>query len=55
MPIYEYQCQDCHKKFSKTLTLAEAGSQKIICPHCQSQKVEQQPTTFYAVTSRKSA
>jgi len=55
MPIYEYQCQDCHKKFSKTLTLAEAGSQKIICPHCHSQKVEQQPTTFYAVTSRKSA
>lgn len=55
MPTYEYKCQDCHKKFSKTLTLAEADKQKVVCPHCQSQNVEQQWTTFYAVTSRKSA
>jgi putative FmdB family regulatory protein len=55
MPVYEYQCRDCHKNFSKTLSLAEAGKQKINCPHCSSQNVEQVPTAFYAVTSRKSA
>jgi putative FmdB family regulatory protein len=55
MPTYEYLCQDCHKTFSKTLTLAEADTQKIACPHCRSKNVEQQPATFYAVTSKKSA
>lgn len=55
MPTYEYQCQDCNKKFSKILTLAEVDKQKIVCPHCQSTNVEQQWTMFYAVTSRKSA
>jgi putative FmdB family regulatory protein len=55
MPTYEYLCLACHKTFSKILTLAEAGKQKIICPHCQSSKVEQRFSAFYPVTSRKSA
>jgi putative FmdB family regulatory protein len=55
MPTYEYLCRACHKTFSKTLTLAEADKQKVVCPHCRSAKVEQRPSAFYAVTSRKSA
>jgi putative FmdB family regulatory protein len=55
MPTYEYDCQDCHKTFSQTLTLAEADKQKVTCPHCHSANVEQRPSSFYAVTSRKSA
>jgi putative FmdB family regulatory protein len=55
MPTYEYLCLDCRKTFSKTLSLAEAGKQKIACPHCQSTKVEQKLSAFYPVTSRKSA
>ena len=55
MPTYEYTCLACRKTFSKTLTLAQADKQKIVCPHCHGSKVEQRPSVFYAVTSRKSA
>jgi putative FmdB family regulatory protein len=55
MPIYEYLCLACHKTFSLVLRLAEADKQKVVCPHCHSAKVEQRPSAFYAVTSRKSA
>jgi len=55
MPTYEYLCLACHKTFSQILTLAEADKQKVVCPHCHSAKVEQRPSAFYAITSRKSA
>jgi putative FmdB family regulatory protein len=45
----------CQKTFSKTLTLAEAGKQKVSCPHCQSTHVEQRFSAFYPITSKKSA
>jgi putative FmdB family regulatory protein len=55
MPTYEYLCLTCGKTFSQALTLAEADKQKAVCPHCHSAKVEQRPSAFYAITSRKSA
>ncbi|MGH9510146.1 MAG: FmdB family zinc ribbon protein [Terriglobales bacterium] len=55
MPHYEYFCQDCKKKFSKVLTLAEYDKGKIACPHCGSRKLEQSYSSFFAITSRKSA
>lgn len=55
MPTYEYLCLACRKTFSKVLTLAEAGQQKVSCPHCHSPNIEQRYSTFYPVTSRKSA
>jgi putative FmdB family regulatory protein len=55
MPTYEYACLSCRKTFSQILTVAEAGKKKVVCPHCHSTKVEQRPSSFYAVTSRKSA
>ena len=55
MPTYEYLCLACHKTFSQTLTLAEADKQIVVCPHCHGAKVEQRPSAFYVVTSRKSA
>jgi putative FmdB family regulatory protein len=55
MPTYEYLCLACRKTFTQVLTLAEAGRRKVVCPHCRSAKIEQRPSTFYAVTSRKSA
>ncbi len=54
MPEYEYICKECHKKFTKTLTLNEHDHNKITCPKCGSKKVEQQFSAFYAVTSHKS-
>jgi putative FmdB family regulatory protein len=55
MPEYEFQCSACKKKFSKTLMLAEYEKGKIACPKCGSRRVNQRVTTFYAVTTRKSA
>ena len=55
MPHYEYFCSDCKKKFSKVLTLSEYDKGKIACPHCGSHKVEQSYSSFYVVTSKKSA
>jgi putative FmdB family regulatory protein len=55
MPTYDYLCLDCQKKFSQRLTLAEVGKQKVVCPYCHGGKVEQLPSAFYPVTSKKSA
>jgi putative FmdB family regulatory protein len=54
MPVYDYICKDCHKSFEVVLTLAEHESGKAKCPDCGSNKVEQEPAAFYAVTSKKS-
>ena len=35
MPVYEYRCQDCHRKFSALVGMvAEPDDEK--CPHCGS-------------------
>jgi hypothetical protein len=44
-----------HNTFSQTLTLAEADRQKVLCRHCHNAEVEQRPSAFYAITSRRSA
>ena len=55
MPHYDFFCHACQRTFSKILTIAEHGKEKIKCPHCGSHKVEQRWAEFYAVTSKKSA
>lgn len=54
MPQYEYICKDCSKKFSQVMTINEHDHKKVACPKCGSKKVEQQYSSFYAVTSHKS-
>ncbi len=54
MPVYEYACQDCHKRFEVRSRLEEREKTKPRCPHCQSEKVERVYSAFYAKTSRKS-
>ncbi len=54
MPVYEYRCAQCHRKFTVTMSIAEYEKKKVKCPKCGSKKVEQQPAAFYAVTSKKS-
>jgi 4a-hydroxytetrahydrobiopterin dehydratase len=49
MPTYEYLCKDCHGSFDKTLTLTAHDRE------CGSKNVKQEFTTFYPVTSKKSA
>jgi len=40
MPLYEYRCQDCHKKFDVRLTYAEYDSYVPACPNCTSLNVQ---------------
>ncbi len=39
MPIYEYVCNSCGKKFSQ-LVLSLEDKQDIRCPHCGSEDVK---------------
>lgn len=36
MPVYEYRCQDCHKKFDRRLTYSEYDTFAPECPACGS-------------------
>ncbi len=53
MPHYEYFCEACQKSFDLTITLKE-HEEKIKCPKCGSEKVEQLVSAFTCVTSKKS-
>ena len=55
MPQYEFFCNGCKKPFSRVLTIAEHGKEKIACPHCGSKNVEQRWSAFSAITSKKGA
>jgi len=54
MPTYDYECQDCKKKFTKILSISDHGKGHIICPKCKSPKVKQSISAFTTKTSRKS-
>jgi putative FmdB family regulatory protein len=54
MPVYEYICQECHASFETILTMKEHETEEVHCPKCDSKRVEQDATEFFAVTSRKS-
>jgi putative FmdB family regulatory protein len=54
MPLYEFLCEDCHKTFSKVLTLNEHDHSQVACPYCFSKNVTQEASTFFAVTGKKS-
>ena len=54
MPNYEFQCQDCRKKFSLMLSMKEREEGKIKCPKCGSRKNQVVFGSFFAKTSKKS-
>jgi len=54
MPTYEYECQNCRKKFSITSSISEHSRTKASCPKCKSRKVKRVISTFITKTSRKS-
>jgi putative FmdB family regulatory protein len=55
MPIYEYCCHDCERKFSEVLTIKEHETKKVHCPRCNSEKVKKVIEPFVAMTPKKSA
>ncbi len=54
MPTYEYECQQCKKKFTVIQSISEHGKTKVACPKCKSAKVKQSISVFTTKTSRKS-
>jgi len=54
MPIYEYRCTKCRKRFSQQEGIAEHGRKRPACPKCKSRAVEQVYSPFFAKTVRKS-
>ena len=54
MPVYEFKCEKCRKRFTLTMAISEYEKKRFRCPKCESSKVKQEITSFYAVTSKKS-
>ena len=36
MPIYDYICLDCQKRFDLFMTYSEYGKKPVTCPNCRS-------------------
>ena len=53
MPLYEYVCRKCGKKFNEVLTIKEHDEKKIQCPKCRSQDLEHVIEPFFAKTASK--
>jgi putative FmdB family regulatory protein len=54
MPTYEYECKSCGHSFETKLTIREHDKHPVPrCPKCGSQKVEQRPAPFQAITASK--
>jgi len=54
MPIYEYRCTRCRKRFSLEQSISEHGKRRPACSKCKSRAVEPMFSTFFAKTGRKS-
>ena len=54
MPIYEYRCTKCRKRFSQQQAIEEHERRRPACPKCKSRAVEQVFSPFFAKTVRKS-
>lgn len=39
MPLYEYRCLDCKKRFDVFMTYTEYGSKPVTCKHCGNENV----------------
>jgi len=53
MPTYEYECLKCGKRFSLVLSVSEHDKGNVRCPRCNSKRIKQILSSFYAKTSSK--
>lgn len=47
MPLYEYRCLACRKRFSKSVSYSDYDSFTPICPYCASDKVQRLISRVY--------
>jgi putative FmdB family regulatory protein len=40
MPNYEFRCLDCRRRFDLFFSYSDYGKIPVICPHCQSSRVD---------------
>lgn len=40
MPTYPYKCQDCKRRFEIFLTYADYDTARVVCPKCNSERVQ---------------
>ena len=50
MPIFEYICNDCERRFEAVVR----GAESPICPSCSSKSLNQQLSSFSVGSSEKS-
>jgi len=54
MPIYEFRCAKCRKRFSESMSIPQHDRRRPVCPHCGSREVAPVFSMFFAKTIRKS-
>jgi len=54
MPVYEFVCLDCKKKFSESKPISAYDLKKVKCPKCRHRRVERRWSTVHLETARKS-
>jgi putative FmdB family regulatory protein len=40
MPVYQYRCLSCKKRFEVFMSYKDYGVKPLACPHCQSEQVQ---------------
>ncbi|MDD2998207.1 MAG: zinc ribbon domain-containing protein [Erysipelotrichia bacterium] len=53
MPIYEFECCDCHKSFDKLCSIRDDLTQ-VTCAHCESKNVKKKMSAFSTSGNRTS-
>jgi putative FmdB family regulatory protein len=53
MPVYEYECLDCSKRFDK-LIMDKEDERELSCPKCNSANVERRFSRFSTTSSDES-
>src|SRR5512140_1441181 len=54
MPIYDYTCLHCQKRFDIFMTYAEYGTKPVTCPHCGSQDIRRRVPKVRVAKSEES-
>jgi putative FmdB family regulatory protein len=49
MPVYEYQCQECDKRFEALRPMSQIDA-PIACPRCQATHVRRAISVFAAIS-----
>lgn len=53
MPIFDFECQECKKKFD--LMISNQKKEEVQCPDCSSKNIKQLLSGFYTGTAKTHA